>query len=148
MAIFVGHMLPARQLTHADDAVVSAYSPSLHATHTADPRVLYSPLAQSTGVPDKLKHFCPEAKINRQNVPVQIVLLLLVHKCVMNRCVMNRCENYVLRTTMFLDKLPFCLETAVPVSCLPRVIFRHVRFQLENIHIYEECYRSVQCDPA
>ena len=60
IAIFVGHILPARQLTHADDAVVSAYSPSLHATHTADPRVLYSPLAQSTGVPDKLKHFCPK----------------------------------------------------------------------------------------
>ena len=30
-------------------------------------------------------------------------------------------------TTMFLDKLPFCLETAVPVSCLPRVICRHVK---------------------
>ena len=34
---------------------------------------------------------------------------------------LNRCENYVLHTTMFLEKLPFCLETAVPVSCLPRV---------------------------
>ena len=32
---------------------------------------------------------------------------------------LNRCENYVLHTTMFLEKLPFCLETAVPVSCLP-----------------------------
>ena len=41
---------------------------------------------------------------------------------------LNRCENYVLHTTMFLEKLPFCLETAVPVSCLPRVICQHVKF--------------------
>ena len=27
----------------------------------------------------------------------------------------NRCENYVLHTTMFFEKLPFCLEIAVPV---------------------------------
>ena len=40
---------------------------------------------------------------------------------------LNRFENYVLHTTMFLEKLPFCLETAVPVSCLPRVTCRHVR---------------------
>ena len=43
---------------------------------------------------------------------------------------LNRCENYVLHTTMFLEKLPFCLETAVPVSCLPRVICQHVKFNL------------------
>ena len=41
---------------------------------------------------------------------------------------LNRCENYVLHTTMFLEKLTFCLETAVPVACLPRVIFQHVKF--------------------
>ena len=41
---------------------------------------------------------------------------------------LNHCENYVLPTTMFLEKLPFCLETAVPVSCLPRVICQHVKF--------------------
>ena len=41
---------------------------------------------------------------------------------------LNRCENYVLHTTMFLEKLPFCLETAVPVSCLPRVICQHGTF--------------------
>ena len=40
---------------------------------------------------------------------------------------LNRCENYVLHTTMFLEKLPFCLETAVPVSCLPRVICQHAK---------------------
>ena len=28
---------------------------------------------------------------------------------------LNRCENYVLHTTTLLEKLPFCLETAVPV---------------------------------
>ena len=39
---------------------------------------------------------------------------------------LNRCENYVLHTT-FLEKLPFCLETPVPVSCLPNVICRHAR---------------------
>ena len=38
---------------------------------------------------------------------------------------LNRCENDVLHTTMFLEKLPFCLETAVPVSCLPCVICQH-----------------------
>ena len=32
----------------------------------------------------------------------------------------NLYETYVLHTTMFLEKLPFCLETAVPVSCMPR----------------------------
>ena len=41
---------------------------------------------------------------------------------------LNRCENYVLHTTMFLEKLPFCLETSVPVSCLPRVSCQHVTF--------------------
>ena len=41
---------------------------------------------------------------------------------------LNRCENYVLHTTMSLEKLTFCLETAVPVSCLPRVICQHVNF--------------------
>ena len=40
---------------------------------------------------------------------------------------LNRCENYVLHTTMFFEKLPFCLEIAVPVLCLPRVICRHAR---------------------
>ena len=39
----------------------------------------------------------------------------------------NRCENYVLHTTMFFEKLPFCLEIAVPDLCLPRVICQHVR---------------------
>ncbi len=41
----------------------------------------------------------------------------------------NRCENYVLHrpTTMFFEKLPFCLDIAVPVLCLPRVICRHAR---------------------
>ena len=39
----------------------------------------------------------------------------------------NRCENYLLHTTMFFEKLPFCLEIAVPVLCLPRVICRHAR---------------------
>ena len=38
--------------------------------------------------------------INRQNVPVQIVLLLLVHKCVNYGAItaLNGCENYVLHT--------------------------------------------------
>ena len=36
---------------------------------------------------------------------------------------------------MFLDKLPFCLETAVPVSCLPRVICQHVNFLIRK-HAY------------
>ena len=40
---------------------------------------------------------------------------------------LNHCENDVLHSTMFLDKLPFRLETAVPVSCLPRVICQHVK---------------------
>ena len=37
-------------------------------------------------------------------------------------------RKYVLHTTMFLEKLPFCIETAVPVSYLPRVICQHVKF--------------------
>ena len=31
----------------------------------------------------------------------------------------NRCENHVSHTTMFLEKIPFCLDTAVQASCLP-----------------------------
>ena len=30
---------------------------------------------------------------------------------------LNGCEDYVLHKTMFLEKLPFCLEIAVPVAC-------------------------------
>ena len=41
---------------------------------------------------------------------------------------LNRCEKYVLYTSMFFLKLPFCLETAVSVSCLPHVICQHVKF--------------------
>ena len=38
---------------------------------------------------------------------------------------MNRCENYVLHTTMFFEKLPFCLETCNASIVLPRVIWQH-----------------------
>ena len=59
--------------------------------------------------------------VQKPQNPVKIVLLILVHKFVMvqlglgggGAIVLNRCENYVLHTTMFLEKLPFCLETAV-----------------------------------
>ena len=42
--------------------------------------------------------------------------------------VLNRCENDVLHTTMFLEKLSFCLPRDCRLSCLPRVICQHVRF--------------------
>ena len=40
---------------------------------------------------------------NSQNIPVQVILLLAVHQCGVIIAV-NLYENYLLRTTMFLEK--------------------------------------------